>query len=810
MGRPDLSVVSPCWLSENRETVTVVDVRDPRAYTDRGHVPGAVNVPAERFRDPSSVAAGKLPEPAAFAEELAAAGIDPDDTIVAYDDEGGPLAARLLLTAVTYGHRGDLFLLDGGIDAWRDSGSLSTEKPPLESATYDADRPPADDSPLVDREEVEAAVDSESVVVDTRTRAEHDQSHVPSAVQLDWEDLLDEDRRLKPRAELEDLLESRGITPDRRTVLYCNTARRLSHTYVVLNHLGYDDVAYYEGSLTDWLRADSPDWDPLELQAQVRAYADRGFDALVADLGEDVLGRLKLAGLYHQKQRGFFMLRTKVPGGELTAEQARVIGGVADEFARAPDDHGGESQNPIFGDGYLDLTTRQDVQMHWIRLEDIPEIWDRYEAVGLTTLQACGNSVRNVVSCPAAGIDANETIDVRPQVTDVTQRFLGDRVYGNLPRKLKVSITGCHENCARAQINDLGFTPAVKDGRDGFAVHVGGGLSDGPRMASDLEIFVEPDQVSELVAATAEVFKNHGSYLDTAVNRLRYLVEEWGVERFREELERAASFEFEFEPAGESLTTDYRGDHVGVHEQDDGRFYVGLAVPVGRMAGAEFATLADHAGTYGDGELRLTPNQNLLVPHVAESDLEALRSESILERYSPDPGPFTRGVVTCTGSEFCSYGVIETKNRAIRWARQLDEWAADRGLDEDHDAIRLHMSGCSASCAQPQIADIGLRGEVYRDDSRTTEAVDVGLGGDLGAGEFVDWVAGKVPVETIPAAVERLVLAYDTSRRPDESVTDWTDRIPDHELRGILSGATGPEEVATGRETETETELEVR
>ncbi|WP_276256461.1 rhodanese-like domain-containing protein [Halomontanus rarus] len=809
MENPSPTVVSPKWLSDERDAVTVVDVRDPRAYAERGHVPGAVNVPADRFRDPSSVAAGKLPHPDAFAEVLASAGIGPDDAIAAYDGDGGPLAARLLLTAATYGHRGDLFLLDGGIDAWRASRPLSTEGSTLEPTTDDVDWPPADESPLVDREDVEDAVDeTETVIVDTRTRAEFERAHVPSAVQLDWEDLLADDRRLKPRDELEDLLTARGITPDRRILLYCNTARRLSHTYVVLSHLGYDDVGYYEGSLTDWLRAESPDWDPLELRAQVRAYAGRGFDALVSDLGEEVLNRLKLVGLYHQKQGGYFMLRTKVPGGELTSEQARVIGRVADEFARAPPEHGAETQNPVFGDGYLDLTTRQDVQMHWIRLEDVPEIWDRYEAVGLTTLQACGNSVRNVVSCPAAGIDANETVDVRPQVADVTRRFLGDRVYGNLPRKLKVSITGCHENCARAQINDLGFTPAVKGDRDGFVVRVGGGLSDGPRMASDLGIFVEPDRVSDLVAATAEVFKNHGSYLDTAVNRLRFLVAELGVERFREELERVASFDFE--PAGESLTTDYRGDHVGVHEQDDGRFYVGLAVPVGRMGGGEFTTLADHARTYGDGDLRLTPNQNLLVPHVAEDDLESVRAEPLLERYSPDPGPFTRGVVTCTGSEFCSYGVIETKNRAVRWARQLDEWAADHGLDEDHDAIRLHMSGCSASCAQPQIADIGLRGEVYRDDSRTTEAVDVGLGGDLGAGEFVDWVAGRVPVETIPAAVERLVLAYDASRRPDESVNEWTDRVPDRELRGILSGATGPDEFATERETETETELEVR
>lgn len=389
------------------------------------------------------------------------------------------------------------------------------------------------------------------------------------------------------------------------------------------------------------------------------------------------------------------------------------------------------------------------------------------------------------MSCPAAGIDSSETIDVRSISEKITEHFHGDRTYANLPRKLKVSVTGRHENCARAHINDLGFTPAVKDRRDDFHVRIGGGLSDGPRIATDLNIFVEPQEVVELVEATADFFIEYGSYLDTAVNRLRFLVEELGVDAVRDELDQRVSFEFE--SSGESLTTDYRGDHVGIHEQDDGRYYVGMNVPTGRMLGSEFAELATLAREFGDGEVRLTLNQNVVLPSIPEANVSALRGESLLERYSPEPGPFTRGVVTCTGSEFCSYGIIETKSRAIRWARRLDDWA-DRQWDGPPDVIRLHMSGCSASCAHPQIADIGFRGETYRDETAgEREAVDVGLGGNLGRETFIDWVAGEVPVETIPDAVKRLTTTYVNEREtPEETPAEWLNNTPADTLQELV------------------------
>lgn len=424
--------------------------------------------------------------------------------------------------------------------------------------------------------------------------------------------------------------------------------------------------------------------------------------------------------------------------------------------------------------------------MHWNQLEDVPEIWDRYEAAGLTTLQACGNSVRNVVSCPAAGIDPNELLDVHSVAAEITDHFLGDRTYANLPRKLKVSVTGCHENCARAHINDLGFTPGVKAGRDGFHLRIGGGLSDGPRMASDLDIFVERQQVVDIVEATADLFIEYGSYLDTAVNRLRFIVEELGEDTVRGELEQRVPFELE--TAGESMTVDYRGDHIGIHEQEDGRYYMGLNVPTGRMRGAEFVKLADLARDYGDNEMRLTLNQNVMLPYVPGDHLTALRDEALLDQYGPAPGPFARGVITCTGSEFCSYGIIETKNRALRWVRLLDEWA-DYQWDEPPDVIRLHLSGCSASCAQPQIADIGLRGETHRDEiDGEMEAVDIGLGGDLGRETFIDWVASEIPVATVPAAVKRLITTYVHQREtPTEAFADWLNGTRNETLHDLVT-----------------------
>ena len=786
--------VDPSWV-EKHSDVTLVDVRERREYRDVGHITDAVSVPFDSFRDPSSVATGMLPGRDAFEELLGDAGISNGETLVAYDDGAGVYAARFLLTAAVYGHDGNLYLVDGGFEALRERFGVTNDPIEPEPAVYDASEP--DGQLVADREDVEAAVeDEETLVVDTRTAAEYDHSHVPTAVQLSWETFVDEDGRLRPVDEIEPILDERGLSPETPVVLYCNTARRLSHTFTVLTELGYEDVSFYEGSLTDWVRAESDDWDPERLYERVREVAPQGFEALPRELGEDVFGRLHLIGLYTQKQDGYFMLRTKVPNGVLTAAQARTYGEIVDEFARAPAEYGGTEQNAEFGDGFLDVTTRQGLQAHWVRVEDMPEIWDRYDEVGLTTIQASGNTLRNVVACPASGL-GEEVTDVRALGEGIADAFEGNQRYANLPRKLKVSLSGCHENCGRSEIQDLGFVPAVKDGRDGFHVKVGGGLSDGPRAATDLGVFLEPEQVEPLTLAAADLFIEQGSYIDTAVNRLKFIVEEYGIDGFREELQRYV--DFDFEEAGEDLTTSYRGDHVGVHQTEDG-YYVGLNLPTGRMRGEELVELADLAERYGSGELRLTANQNVLVAGVREETLDDLLAEPLLERYSPDPGPFTRGIVTCTGAEFCKYGVVETKSRGIEWTRTLDSWLAETDrLDESDlpDAVRVHMSGCSASCAQPQIGDIAMRGEAKRTPEGTKDAADVGLGGDLGRGAFADWIAGSVVLDEVPEGIKRLVTAYATDAG-DEAFSEWTERVPDSDLRSLIEGEAGPETIVQG------------
>lgn len=785
MLEPDV-FVAPSTLADRLSAVTVVDVRDPREFR-AGHVPGAVNVPTESFRDPGTVTPTRLPDPATFADLLGDRGIGPEESLIVYDDDRGVNAARFVLTAAVCGHRGDLSILDGDLTVWQRAHGTETGRSSREPVAYEPSPPEA--PPIASRDAAEAAAADDTVLVDTRSSAEYDEAHIPGAVQLSWESLVGPDRRLRPVEEVEAELRERDLTRESEVVLYCNTARRLSHTFAVLAHLGYDDVRFYEGSLTEWIRAESADWDPEALHDAVRAAAPGGFEGLRRELGDDVFGRLHLVGLYTQKQDDHFMLRTKVPAGRLTAEQARALGELAREYACAPPEHGGSEQNPVFGDGFLDVTTRQGIQMHWISPEDVPAIWDRYEAVGLTTLQASGNTLRNVVACPAADL-TDDGRDPRPIAADVADAFEGNTRYANLPRKLKVSVTGCRENCARAEIQDLGFVPARKDDRDGFHVRVGGGLSDGPMAAKDLDVFVEPDQVTPLTLATADLFIDCGSYLDTAVNRLKFVVDEWGVDRFRETL--ASYCPFEFESGGEDLTTGYRGDHVGVHEQHDGRYYVGLNVPTGRIGGADLVRLADLADRYGAGELRLTPTQNLVLPHVDGDDLDDLLATDLLERYEPDPGPFSRGIVTCTGREFCSYGLVETKARGYRWAAALDEWAAAE-LSDPPEVVRVHMSGCSASCAQPQIADVGLRGNTRRDEDGERPAVDVGLGGDPSRGSFAEWLAGEVPISDVPGIARRLVSAA------DGDPTEWLAETPDDELRRlVVDGENAPATPAGG------------
>jgi ferredoxin-nitrite reductase len=515
---------------------------------------------------------------------------------------------------------------------------------------------------------------------------------------------------------------------------------------------------------------------PLEVREAIIDRYSKDLSSMDEVPGE--VERLKWVGIYPQKQGGdAFMIRLKVPGGVLTPEQTRVIGQIAIDFANGP------ISNPHFGNNFLDITTRQDVQMHWIKMENVPEIWRRLEEVGMTTVQACGDSARNVLCCPVSGLGHDEVIDAYPVAQAISDYFTGNREYANLPRKFKMSVTGCLEDCAQAEINDIGMLPArLEDGTLGFNVRVGGGLSDGPRMASDIDVFVLPEEAVEITRGIAQVFGELGDRENRWTARMRYLVQELGPEDFREELEKRTTFELT--PAGEDLTKRYRGDHVGVHAQkDEGLYYVGLNVPVGRMSGEHFAEAGRLAGEYG-AEIRLATDQNLVITSVPEERLDDLLAEPLLERYSPNPGAFERGIVACTGSEFCRFGIVETKIRAVEWAREMDERVGD-GIGQE--AVRMHFSGCSASCAQPQIGDVGFRGETAKTKDALVEGVDIGLGGSLGRdAAFIDWVEGAKPAEDVPDSLAAVFEKFKDERREGERFHEWARRRQNKDLRAAL------------------------
>ncbi|MFB6126116.1 MAG: nitrite/sulfite reductase [Halolamina sp.] len=520
-----------------------------------------------------------------------------------------------------------------------------------------------------------------------------------------------------------------------------------------------------------------------EIREHILEFAEDGWASIPEDEHDAWFERFKWWGLYHQRagQESYFMMRIGTPNGVLEPGQAEVVADVAEEYATGP------ASNPEFGDAYVDWTTRQSIQLHWIKLEDIPDIWAALESVGLSTQQACGDSWRNIVGCPVAGKDEAEFVDALPVAEELHETYKGHDDHSNLPRKWKVSVTGCHEGCGQGDINDLAFEPAHKeiDGEEvrGFNVRVGGGLSrNEPRFTRDLDVFVTPDEAVEVGGALSALFRDHGDREDRFNARMKFLVDEWGAEKVRRVLE-AEYVDGELRSAGTNLreqysynagTRDGHNDHVGVHEQADGNYYVGLNVLVGRMGAADLRELAALADEYGSGEVRVTQRQNVIVTDVADSDLDAFLAEPLLEQYSPDPHPFMRGSVACTGTEYCSLSIVETKNRQVRYARWLK---ANVELPDGVTDFHVHLSGCTASCAQPQIADVSLRGMKTRKDGEAVEALDIGLGGGLGEEpRFADWVEQRVPADEVPGAVANLLETFAARREGEETFREFVER----------------------------------
>jgi ferredoxin-nitrite reductase len=518
------------------------------------------------------------------------------------------------------------------------------------------------------------------------------------------------------------------------------------------------------------------------VREKILEFAERGWDAIPEDEREKWFSRFKFWGVFHQRdgQESYFMMRLTNCGGVLEPGQLRAIGEVAREYATGP------VENPEFGDAWIDLTTRQSIQLHWLKLEDIPEIWEKLEAVGVSSRSAGGDTMRNISGCPVAG-KAEEYVESRALLDEIQAEIRGDDDLSNMPRKFNISVTGCRQGCAQDSINDIGLEPAHKliDGEEvrGFNVRVGGGLGGRePRRARELDLFVRPDRAVETVRAFVELYHEEGNRENRAKNRARFFVDEWGTDAIREALDER--LEFDLERAG----TDFRGeytynagkpaergahDHVGVYDQKDGRNYVGLSVPVGRMPADDVIELADLADAYGSGEVRLTRRQNPLLMDVPDGNLSNLLTEPLLETYSPEPNPFTQGAMACTGTEFCSLALTETKARTAHLLRWLGEHV---DVPPDVERIKIHYSGCTADCGQAMTADIGLQGMRARKDGEMVEAVDVGVGGGIGdEPSFIDWVRQRVPADELPGLIRNLVEAFAALREEGQTFREWVE-----------------------------------
>jgi len=513
--------------------------------------------------------------------------------------------------------------------------------------------------------------------------------------------------------------------------------------------------------------------DPLDAREDLLRGARDGYDALDAD----DLFRLKWFGLYeHNTKDGHFMLRVKVVQGILTAEQAGVLAWIAREHGR----------------GMLDCTTRQCVQIHWITLDAMPEILRRLEDAGLTTTGACGDVTRNVVGCTLARIAHDEIVDGYATAMAIHRRFLGNRTYSNLPRKYKISVTGCTEDCARGLINDLALSGAVaQDGRRGFNLRVGGGLSSAPRFARALDVFVTPEEAPEVVEQVTAIFRDADQNRKARGKaRLKFLVDAMGPEALRDELERRVGRPL---ARAAAQAPDLVGhDHIGVTPQRDGAHSaVGLCVPIGRLTSDQFERVIALAADYGTGEVRLTHQQNVLIPHVPNERVDALLDEPLVrDELRAEPPLFTRGVQTCTGKEFCGLAKVYTKERALEITEFLNEHVRANGHGEQ---LRVHFAGCSSSCAQHQIADIGIEGVLKRVDGEMVEAMDIRIGGRLGPDpRFGEVVAKKVPHWELNDKLLEIFDLYEHHHRPGETFRDFADRTEAAWWEAQLAEAAAP------------------
>ncbi|PZT77400.1 MULTISPECIES: nitrite/sulfite reductase [unclassified Streptomyces] len=516
------------------------------------------------------------------------------------------------------------------------------------------------------------------------------------------------------------------------------------------------------------------DDDGLNVRTRIETiYSKRGFDSIDPN---DLRGRFRWWGLYTQRRPGidgghtgalepeeledkYFMLRVRVTGGRLTTAQLRVIGQVSQKYAR----------------GSADITDRQNIQLHWVRIEDVPAIWRELEAVGLSTTEACGDCPRGMLGSPVAGVAEDEIIDGSAALDEIARRYLGDPRFSNLPRKYKTAVSGSPVLDVAHEINDISFVGVVHpEHGPGFDLWVGGGLSTNPRFGVRLGAWVPEEDVPDVWEGVTSIFRDYGYRRLRNRARLKFLIADWGPEKFRQVLEDEYLLrKLSDGPAPEQPKQRWR-DHMGVHRQKDGRFYVGCAPRVGRLDGSQIGKIAELAEAHGSGRVSTTVEQKLIILDVPEDRVTSLVESLEAMDLRVNPSTFRRGTMACTGIEFCKLAIVDTKKRGSDLIDELE-----RRLPDFDEPITININGCPNACARIQTADIGLKGQLMMTaDGEQVGGYQVHLGGSLGVdATFGRKVRGlKVTSDDLPDYIERVLVRFQAEREEGERFAAWAAR----------------------------------
>ncbi|MHA2789954.1 nitrite/sulfite reductase [Corynebacterium sp. S7] len=513
-------------------------------------------------------------------------------------------------------------------------------------------------------------------------------------------------------------------------------------------------------------------------QRVIDIYSKQGFDSIPAD---DLAPRFKWIGMYTQRKQNlggehtgkdnselqdrYFMMRIRFDGGRVTTEQARAVGEISRDWARST----------------IDLTDRQNIQMHWVEIENVPAIWDKLESVGLDTLDGCGDVPRVILGSPVAGVAKDEIIDATPAIDEIKENYLLREENQNLPRKFKTAISGNSRQDVTHEIQDVAFQAVVHPELGaGFQVFVGGGLSTNPMLAQSLGAFVTLEQVPEVWNAVVGIFRDYGFRRLRNRARLKFLVAQWGPEKFRQILEDDY-LGYKLPDGPDPVKNPIARDHIGLHEQKDGNYYLGVKPTLGHLSGEQLIAVADLAESHGLTRLRFTPFKELLFLDIPEDKVTPLTNDLRAMGLFSQPSEFRRGLLSCTGLEYCKLAHVTTKSRAIELADELEEQFGD--LDSP---ITIALNGCPNACARTQISDIGLKGQTVTDeDGNRVEGFQVHLGGTLGEGaNFGRKIRGhKVLSSELTPYVTRVVKNYTEKRNEGELFGEWLLRADEEDIK---------------------------